>query len=72
MTLIEIYILTALALAAACVAIGVVVIVSSGIRREERAFSLMTNTTDRVARGARLLTGVYVSMPEPTHKATVG
>jgi hypothetical protein len=72
MALIEICIFAALALAAAGTVIWVVAFVSSGIRREERDHSLLTTTPDRVARGARRLTGVYVRLPEPHGKATAG
>lgn len=68
MVLTEIYIFTALALIIAGAAIGFLVVVSSGIRREEREFSLLTNTTDRAARRARRLIGVYTYLPELARK----
>jgi hypothetical protein len=61
--MIEIYLLTATALVALGVAIGVVVIISLGIHREERNGTLMNHTTDRVLRGARRATGLYAHAP---------
>jgi hypothetical protein len=57
--MIEIYLVAAIALVAAGVVIGVVAVVSLGIRREEKAFSLTTDITHRVARGARVLNGLH-------------
>jgi hypothetical protein len=62
--MIEIYLLTAAALVTFGVAIGVVVIISLGIHREERNGSLMNHTTDRVLRGARRATGLYAHVPD--------
>lgn len=39
--------------------IGVLTVVSVGIHREERAFSLTSDIPGRVARGARRLNGVH-------------
>ena len=39
--------------------IGIGTVVSVGIRREERAFSLTSDIPDRVARGARRVNGLY-------------
>lgn len=39
---------------------GTIVIVSWGIRREERDFSLTRRAPDRVSQGTRVLTGLYV------------
>ncbi len=40
--------------------IAAMLVVSSGIRREERAFSLTRQAPGRTSEGARLLTGLYV------------
>ena len=58
--MIEIYLVAAVALIAAGVAIGVVAVVSLGIRHEEKAFSLRTDIAHRVARGARVANGLHV------------
>ena len=63
--MIEIYLLTAVALVIAGVAIGIVAIISLGIHREERNSSLKNHTTDRVLRGARRATGFYSRVPDP-------
>ena len=49
----------AAALVIAGVAIGVIGVVSLGVYREERAWSLTSDITDRLARGARRVNGVY-------------
>ncbi len=56
--MIEVYVLTAVALLAAGAALGFVVLVSMGIHREEAAHSMKTPTSDRVARGARAANGL--------------
>lgn len=43
--------------------IGVLAVVSVGIHREERAFSLTSDIPDRIARGTRRLNGVYTRGP---------
>jgi hypothetical protein len=49
--------------------IGAVAVVSLGIRREERAFSVTTPTQDRVALGARRITGFYTHLQrKPAHQ----
>ena len=40
--------------------VGIIAIVSIGIRREERQFSLSRGAPDQVSHGARYLTGLYV------------
>lgn len=65
----EIYICTIIALAGACVTIGIVAIAAAGIRREERKVSLMLATTDRVSRRARRLNGLYTRMPVQAARA---
>jgi hypothetical protein len=46
--------------AAAAAIAGVMALVSTGIRREERYFTLTGQAPGRLSRGARLLTGLYV------------
>jgi len=49
----------ALVMVLAGAVIGVLAVVSLGIRREERDLSLTNDITDRVARGARRVNRVY-------------
>jgi hypothetical protein len=65
-----IYLLAALALVITGVVIGVIAVVSLGIRHEERALTLTSDTRDPLARGARRLTGLYVSTPDTTRRAS--
>jgi hypothetical protein len=53
----------ALAMVMAGAAIGVLAVVSLGIRREERDLSLTSDITARAARGARRLNGLYTREP---------
>ncbi len=39
---------------------GLIAVVSAGIRREEREFSLTRQAPGRASQGSRLLTGLYV------------
>lgn len=55
--------MSAAALLIAGVALGVLAVVSLGIRREERDLSLTNDITDRAARGARRLNGLYTRRP---------
>jgi hypothetical protein len=55
--------LSAAAILIAGVAFGVLAVVSLGIRREERGLSLTSDITDRAARGARRLNGLYTREP---------
>jgi hypothetical protein len=55
--------LSATALLIAGVALGVLAVVSLGIRREERDLSLTSDITDRAVRGARRLNGLYTREP---------
>jgi hypothetical protein len=61
-----IYVVAAIALLVTGVVIGVIAVISLGIRREERALSLTGDTRDPLARGARRLTGLYVRTPDMT------
>jgi hypothetical protein len=56
-------ILAALGLIAAGVTIGIIGLVSVAIRREEKNFSLTSETVDHVTRAGRWLNGVYVRCP---------
>ena len=69
--MIEIYVFTAIALIATGVVLGIVVVVSLGVRREGRGLpgALPTDAGDRVTRGARRLTGLYVRRPSPVADA---
>jgi hypothetical protein len=58
------YAFAVIALVATGVTIGVIAVVSLGIHREERNLTLTRSTQDRVARGARRLTGLYSRVPE--------
>lgn len=53
----------AVALVIAGAVLGVVAVVSLGIRREERDLSLTSDITGRGARGARRLNGVSTRIP---------
>jgi hypothetical protein len=53
---------TAVGLVAGTV-IGVIAVTVLGIHREERESSLTTGTTNRLALGARRLTGAYIRLP---------
>lgn len=59
-----IYVVAAIALLVTGIAIGVIAVVSLGVRREERAFTLTGDTRDPLARGARRLTGLYTRAPD--------
>ncbi len=61
--MIEVYALVALALVGAGVVLGFLAMMALGIRREERARSMTVPTSDRVARGARRVNGVYARIP---------
>jgi len=50
----------ALVIFAAGVAAGIVLLVSWGIRQEERDFTLTRQAPDQVTRGTRRITGLYV------------
>ncbi len=53
-------VLTAFVIVVAITAAAALALVSAGIRREERDFTLTRQAPDRVSRGTRLLTGLYV------------
>jgi hypothetical protein len=55
--------LTAIGLFAAVVTAGIVGVVSLAIRREEKYFTLTSETTDPVTRMGRWVNGVYVRAP---------
>lgn len=45
---------------AAGIAVGIVLLVSTGSHREERDFTLTSRAPDQISKGARLVTGLYV------------
>ena len=53
-------IIAGLVIFAAGAAVGVILLVSWGIRREERDFSLTRQAPDKTSRGARVITDLYV------------
>ena len=59
--MINLYLAAAVLLAGA--ALGVLGVVCLSIHREERDYSLASNVTSRLARGARRLNGVYTRRP---------
>lgn len=65
---IQVYVSAALLLLAAGAAVGFLAVISLGIRREERAFSLTTDTTGALTRGTRRVIGVYCRSAEPTDR----
>lgn len=60
------YALVAFVLMAAGAAVGAVLLVSLGIRREEKANSLTIGSPGWLASGARLANGVYARRPGAT------
>jgi len=62
----EIGICAVIALVGFCVTIAIVAVASTGIRREERRFSLLASSPDRLSRRARRLTGLYTRTPALT------
>ncbi len=56
----------AVALVAVGAVIGAIWVVSLGVHREEAASSITTTAPDRLARAARVLTGLYTRTPEVT------
>jgi hypothetical protein len=56
--MIEAYAITAVALLAVGAVIGYLVVVSLGIRRDDRRDVFLASTDDRIARGARRATGL--------------
>jgi hypothetical protein len=65
----EMYALAAAALIAFGAILGIVAAISLGIRREEKAHSLTTASTNRVTNGARTVCGVYTSIPGVSQQA---
>lgn len=60
----EIYVFTAITLVATGVVTGIIAVVSLGIRREDRRGSrLPVDANDRITRGTRQLTGLYIRRP---------
>jgi hypothetical protein len=70
---IGIYLSAAAVLVIAGAVAGVLAVISLGIHREEREFSLTRAVTDRAARGARQVNGLYTRGPGLTYQsATAG
>jgi hypothetical protein len=42
------------------IAVGIILLVSTGSRREERDFTLTSRAPDQLSNGARVVTGLYV------------
>jgi hypothetical protein len=63
-----VYVSAAAALVIAGAVIGVLAVVALGIHREDRHLSLTSDITDRVARGARRVNGVYTRGPGLAHE----
>jgi hypothetical protein len=59
------YIFAAIALVAAGATIGVLAVVTLGIRRDDRRGGFPARPRGRAARGARRVTGVGIRGPEP-------
>ena len=60
----ETYVFAAIALVATGVVTGIIAVVSLGIRREDRrGRRLPVDANDRITRGTRQLTGLYVRRP---------
>jgi len=59
-----------IALVVAGAAIGIVVMVCLGIKRDDRPGGLMADTNDRIARAARKMTGAGARRPELAAKAS--
>jgi hypothetical protein len=60
---IEVYLLAAVALIGVGAVLGFLALVSLGIRREGTAHSMTTPTSDPIARGARVASGVGTRTP---------
>jgi hypothetical protein len=67
--MIEVYMLTAVALVIAGAVLGFLAMVALGIHREEAAGSITVPTSDRIARGTRAANGVYARIPGVTQEA---
>jgi hypothetical protein len=59
------YVSAAAALVLAGVAIGILVVVCLGIKRDDRPAGFPADTHDRTARAARKMTGASIRRPEP-------
>lgn len=66
----ETYLFAALALVIVGVTIGILVMISLGIRRDDRPGRFPLATDDRTARAARRVIGVGVRSAEPADKAS--
>jgi hypothetical protein len=66
--MIEMYLIIAGALVLAGAIAGVLTVVAVGIHREERAYSLTTDSPDRITSGSRAANGLYARRPGVTHQ----
>lgn len=64
------YIFIAIALVASGAMIGVLAVVTLGIRRDDRRGGFPARPRGRVTRGARRVTGVGIRSPEPADQAS--
>ena len=65
-----VYIASAVALVATGAVIGIIWVISLGVRREKAAASLTTPASDRLARAARVATGLSTrTSRDPAHEA---
>jgi hypothetical protein len=67
--MIELYVSAAIALVAAGAAIGIVVMVCLGIKRDDRPGGFPADANDGIARAARKMTGAGVRRPERAAEA---
>jgi len=64
------YISTAIALVAAGAAIGILVMVCLGIKRDDRPGGFPADTDDRIARVTRKMTGAACQTPSTPHRSS--
>jgi hypothetical protein len=67
---IVIYLCAAFGLVTVGLGLGVLVVVSLAIHREDRQLSLTADVASRAARGTRALTGVYTHVPQPVNPSS--
>ena len=67
--MIGIYVFTVIALVSAGVMIGVLAVLSLGIRRDDHPGGFPADTEDRVVRSVRRLIGVGTRAPEPAKRS---
>ena len=67
--MVAIVVIVALVIFAAGVTAGTIILVSWGVRQEERVLSLTGQAPGRLSQGARVLTGLYVRRRSDTNPA---